>query len=35
MMVKAIAGKPAALPAPPPLLPPYPQSGVVKPQPQE
>jgi len=35
MRVKAIAGKPAALPAPPPLLPPYPQSGVVKPQPQE
>ena len=33
LMVKAIAGKPAGLPKPPPLLPPYPESGMVKPQP--
>ena len=33
MMMKAIAGKPAGLPAPPPLLPAYPQSGIVAPQP--
>jgi tricorn protease len=33
LMLKAIAGKPAGLPAPPPLLPPYPESGMVKPQP--
>lgn len=32
MMVKALAGKPTSLPAPPPLLPPYPQSGMVQPQ---
>jgi hypothetical protein len=32
-MLKAIANKPAGLPAPPPLLPPYPESGMVKPQP--
>ncbi len=32
MMVKALEGKPGTLPAPPPLLPPYPASGVVKPQ---
>ena len=34
LMMKAIAGKPAGLPAPPPLLPPYPDSGMVKPQPE-
>jgi tricorn protease len=33
LMLKAIAGKPAGLPPPPPLLPPYPASGMVKPQP--
>ncbi len=33
LMMKAIAGKPAGLPKPPPLLPPYPESGMVKPQP--
>ncbi len=33
MMVKAIGNKPSGLPAPPHLLPPYPQSGMVKPQP--
>jgi tricorn protease len=33
LMLKAIAGKPAGLPAPPPLLPAYPQSGIVAPQP--
>jgi tricorn protease len=33
LMLKAIANKPAGLPAPPPLLPPYPESGMVKPQP--
>ena len=32
MMVKAIDANPGTLPAPPPLLPPYPQSGMVKPQ---
>jgi tricorn protease len=32
MMVKALQGKPASLPAPPPLLPAYPESGIVKPQ---
>jgi len=32
MMVKALQGKPTSLPAPPPLLPPYPESGIVKPQ---
>ncbi len=32
MMVKALAGKPTSLPPPPPLLPPYPQSGMVQPQ---
>ncbi|MFL6698779.1 MAG: S41 family peptidase, partial [Vitreoscilla sp.] len=32
MMVKAIEGKPGTLPPPPPLLPPYPANGVVKPQ---
>ena len=33
LMLKAIAGKPAGLPPPPPWLPPYPPSGVVQPQP--
>ncbi|HEX4180994.1 MAG TPA: S41 family peptidase [Caulobacteraceae bacterium] len=33
LMLKAIAGKPAGLPPPPPLLPPYPRSGMVAPQP--
>jgi tricorn protease len=32
MMVKALQGRPASLPAPPPLLPAYPESGVVQPQ---
>ena len=32
MMVKAIDAKPSTLPAPPPLVPPYPPSGMVKPQ---
>jgi tricorn protease len=30
LMVKALQGKPAALPAPPPLVPAYPESGIVK-----
>jgi tricorn protease len=34
LMMKAIAGRPAGLPPPPPLLPPYPPSGLVPPQPQ-
>ena len=34
LMLKAIAGRPAGLPAPPSLLPPYPPSGMVQPQPQ-
>ncbi len=33
LMVKAIGNKPAILPPPPPLLPAYPQSGTVPPQP--
>jgi tricorn protease len=33
LMMKAIAGKPSGLPPPPPLLPAYPPSGVVQPQP--
>jgi tricorn protease len=33
LMMKAIANKPAGLPSPPPLIPPYPESGMVKPQP--
>jgi tricorn protease len=33
LMVEAIGNKPAGLPAPPPLLPPYPPSGIVPPQP--
>jgi tricorn protease len=32
MMVKAIDGHPSSLPAPPPLVPPYPESGMVRPQ---
>ncbi len=32
LMVKAIGSKPAGLPAPPALLPPYPASGMVKPK---
>ena len=32
MMVKAIDAKPSRLPPPPPLLPAYPPSGIVKPQ---
>ena len=31
-MVKALLGRPASLPAPPPLLPAYPESGIVQPQ---
>jgi tricorn protease len=34
LLMKQIAGKPAGLPPTPPLLPPYPESGVVAPQPQ-
>jgi tricorn protease len=33
LMLKAIAGKPSGLPAPPPLIPAYPPSGIVPPQP--
>jgi tricorn protease len=33
LLMQQIAGKPGGLPAPPPLLPPYPPSGVVTPQP--
>ncbi|MEI9963702.1 MAG: S41 family peptidase [Caulobacteraceae bacterium] len=33
VLMEQIAGKPAGLPAPPPLLPPYPPSGIVPPQP--
>jgi tricorn protease len=33
LMLKAIAGKPSGLPAPPPLLPAYPPSGIVPPRP--
>jgi tricorn protease len=32
LMLKALEGKPSALPAPPALLPAYPASGIVKPQ---
>ncbi len=32
MMLKALEGRPASLPAPPPLVPAYPESGIVKPQ---
>jgi hypothetical protein len=32
LMVRAIDGKPAGLPAAPALLPPYPESGMVKPK---
>ena len=34
MLMKQIAGKPAGLPPPPPLNPPYQPSGMVPPQPQ-
>ncbi|MGC1305067.1 MAG: S41 family peptidase [Caulobacteraceae bacterium] len=33
LMMKAIAGRPTGLPQPPPLLPAYPPSGIVQPQP--
>jgi tricorn protease len=33
VLMKQIAGKPAGLPPPPPLLPAYPASGIVPPQP--
>ncbi len=33
LMVQAIGNAPAGLPKPPPLLPPYPASGMVTPQP--
>jgi tricorn protease len=33
LMLKAIAGKPAGLPPPPPALPAYPENGIVPPQP--
>jgi len=33
LMLKAIAGRPAGLPAPPPWLPAYPPSGIVPPHP--
>jgi len=33
LMLQAIAGKPAGLPPPPPLLPAYPPAGIVPPQP--
>jgi tricorn protease len=33
VLMKQIAGRPAGLPPPPPLLPPYPPSGIVPPQP--
>jgi tricorn protease len=33
LMVEAIGNRPGGLPAPPPLLPPYPASGMVPPQP--
>jgi len=33
LMLKAIAGKPAGLPPPPPWLPAYPPNGIVPPQP--
>ena len=33
MLMKQIAGKPAGLPPPPPLVPAYPPSGIVQPQP--
>ena len=33
LMMKSIAGKPAGLPAPPPLLPAYPANGIVAPKP--
>jgi len=33
ILMKQIAGKPAGLPPPPPLVPAYPPSGIVQPQP--
>jgi tricorn protease len=33
LMLKAIAGKPAGLPPPPPWVPAYPSNGIVPPQP--
>ena len=33
LMIKALAAKPSALPPAPPLLPPYPASGMVQPKP--
>jgi tricorn protease len=33
ILMKQIAGKPAGLPPPPPLIPAYPESGIVPPQP--
>jgi tricorn protease len=33
VLMKEIEGKPAGLPAPPPLIPAYPPEGIVKPQP--
>jgi tricorn protease len=33
LMLKAIANRPAGLPPPPPLVPAYPESGIVQPQP--
>ena len=34
ILMKEIAGKPAGLPAAPPLVPAYPASGIVAPQPE-
>jgi tricorn protease len=33
LLMKEIGSRPAGLPAPPPLIPAYPQSGIVPPQP--
>ena len=33
LMIKAIANRPGGLPLPPPLAPPYPESGMVRPRP--
>ncbi|HEX4096045.1 MAG TPA: S41 family peptidase, partial [Caulobacteraceae bacterium] len=35
LMLQEIANKPAGLPAPPPLIPAYPQTGIVAPEPQK
>jgi tricorn protease len=35
LMRKALAGRPTNLPPPPPLLPPYPEGGIVQPLPQQ